>query len=151
MVIDVYNEYFFMHLFFLLLIQLHQNRMRNEKFLIYNVSDSTIKVVDPKLQKCQCIFFEQLFTIIPLNHGNQSLKGLNLVRCWKRNMFGLRDDILPLGGQPIFISIARYKAYIWVFMKGCLSGSGYYEKQPKFTNVFNPEMSTRLPRQTCMV
>ena len=50
---------------------------------------------------------------LPLPYGAQSRKGLILVRCGTRNMFGLSDDILPQGGRPTFISIAQHKACIF--------------------------------------
>ena len=53
------------------------------------------------------------FFLLPLTHGAQDLKELNLVRYGTRNMFWLSDDILSQGGWPTFISIARYKACIF--------------------------------------
>ena len=50
--------------------------------------------------------------LLPLTTGAQCLKGLNLVRCGTRNMFGLSDDILPQGERPTFIAIAVNEAYI---------------------------------------
>ena len=53
-------------------------------------------------------FFSFSFT-----HGDQGLKGLNHERCGTRNIFRFSDDILHQGGRPTFISIGRYKAYIF--------------------------------------
>ena len=38
------------------------------------------------------LFF--LIVLLPLIDGAQSLKGLNLVRCGTRNMFGISDDLI---------------------------------------------------------
>ena len=86
--------------------------------------------------------FEYLFEVffLPVAPGFQSLKGLNLVRCRTHNMVRLSDYILPLEERHTFILIARYKAYPSL-------GLGVYEGQPKYTKVFDPAVSTRLPRQ----
>ena len=56
---------------------------------------------------------KQYIFSLHLTHGTQGLKGLNLVRCGTRNIFGFNDQILPQEGRPIFVSIARYKACIF--------------------------------------
>ena len=55
---------------------------------------------------------EMYVFLLPVTHGAQGIE-LNLVRCGTRNMFGLSDDILPQGRRLTFISIARYKVYIF--------------------------------------
>ena len=67
------------------------------------------------------------------------LKVLNLVRCGTRNMFPVTDDILPQGGRPTFISIVRYKAYIF--------GSGCLQRTAKVYRGLRPCNVHRLPRQ----
>ena len=53
------------------------------------------------------------FFLLLLTDGADGLKGLNLARCGTRNMLELSDNILSQEGRPNFISIVRYKA--WIF------------------------------------
>ena len=42
--------------------------------------------------------FDRIVYALATTHGRQGLKGLNLVRCGIRNMFGLVGDIPPQRG-----------------------------------------------------
>ena len=79
------------------------------------------------------------FYLLRLTHGKKIFKGLIHLRCGTRNMVELSDDILPEGKLPTFTSIAQYEAYIL-----CLC---VCKERSKYTEVFDPAMSTRLPCQ----
>ena len=70
-------------------------------------------------QLADCLFWLSVDYSVLINYPYKHTLFYIRVSCftpcyvWNRKMFGLSDDILPQGGQPIFISIARYRAYIF--------------------------------------